>query len=385
LSLVLVVRRRGRGSWCCLSLGLFAARTAHRSAEESRLLLLCHRGLCRLRRWGRAFGRYRLLWRLLIDRWLLKAAAATGLIAVAAVRTLVAVAAAISAVTLLAFVTVAIRPPVVAIAMFSATRSVSIVAVAAEILAAIAPVVAVIALVVTAVVAVVLAIIVEAVSALIVALLAIIAVLVVIEIALRLLEWLLLRRLAQVARLLQLNSELVAIVVAEFVAIVTVRAGEIVRLSGAAAERIHAALGHLLAVAQDDAIVVLGMLQIILSKYRIARGQRVSRQRDILFGDVRGRATDFYIRSRALKAAHQGVLRFAVVVIPTATATVLLSLPHGLPFTLVNIFAIRARPSMMPRTLDPPIQFKITILKATHSPCEPQAPALARMFRAKSQ
>jgi hypothetical protein len=30
-------------------------------------------------------------------------------------------------------------------------------------------------------------------------------------------------------------------------------------------------------------------------------------------------------------------LRFAVVVIPTATATVLLSLPHGLPFTLVNI------------------------------------------------
>jgi hypothetical protein len=213
--------------------------------------------------------------------------------------------------------------------MFSATRSVSIVAVAAEILAAIAPVVAVIALVITAVV--------ESVSSLIVPLLAIIAVLVVIEIALRLLEWLLLRRLAQVARLLQLNSELVAIVVAEFVAIVTVRAGEIVRLSGAAAERIHAALGHLLAVAQDDAIVVLGMLQIILSKYRIARGQRVSRQRDILFGDVRGRATDFYIRSGALKAAHQGVLRFAVVVIPTATATVLLSLPHGLPFTLVNI------------------------------------------------
>jgi hypothetical protein len=194
LSLVLVVRRRGRGSWCCLSLGLFAARTAHRSAEESRLLLLCHWGLCRLRRWGRAFGRYRLLWRLLIDRWL-KAAAAR-LIAVAAVSTLVAVAAAISAITLLAFVTVAIRPPVVAIAMFSATRSVSIVTVAAKILAAIAPVVTVIALVVTAVVAVVLAIIIEAVSALIVALLAIIAVLVVIEIALRLLERLLLRGLA---------------------------------------------------------------------------------------------------------------------------------------------------------------------------------------------
>ena len=193
MSLVLVVRRSGRGSWCCLSLGLFAARTAHRSAEEGRLLLLCHRSLCRLRRWGRAFGRYRLLWRLLIDQWL---EAAAGLIAVAAVRTLVAVAAAISAVTLLAFVTVAIRPPVVAIAMFSATRSVSIVTVAAEILATIAPVATVKALVVTAVVAVVLAIIVEAVSALIVARLTIIAVLIVIEIALRLLEWLLLRGLA---------------------------------------------------------------------------------------------------------------------------------------------------------------------------------------------
>ena len=73
--------------------------------------------------------------------------------------------------------------------------------------------------------------------------------------------------------------------------------------------RVSAALlRHLLAITEDDAIVVLGVLQIILSKYRIARGQRVSRQRDILLGDVRGRATDFYVRSGALKAAHQGVL-----------------------------------------------------------------------------
>jgi hypothetical protein len=333
----LVIRRSRCCGWRWLRFGLFAARTAHRSAKESRLFLLGHRRWRRLRRRRRAFGGcYRLLWGLLIDRWL---KTARGGIAIGTVRTLVAVAAAKSTVALLAlaFAIAVMRSPVVTEAMFAATRSVAIVTVTAKILAAAiaSVVVAVKALAVTAVVAVV----VEA-SALIVARLAIIAVLVIailiIEIALRLLIRLL-RWLAGIARLLQLDAELVALVVAELVTVVPVRACEIVRLGGAIAQRVHTALSHLFAVTQDDAIIVLGMLQIILRKHRIARGQRIPRQCDIFLGDVRGRAADFYVRSGTLKAAHQGVLRFAVVVIPTATATVLLSLPHGLPFTLVNI------------------------------------------------
>jgi hypothetical protein len=41
------------------------------------------------------------------------------------------------------------------------------------------------------------------------------------------------------------------------------------RPGSAVAERIHAALSHLLAVAQNDAVIVLGMLQIVFSKNRV--------------------------------------------------------------------------------------------------------------------
>jgi len=234
--LVLVFRRSRCCCWRWLRFGLFAARTAHRSAKESRLLLLGHRRWRRLRRRCRTFdGCYRLLWRLLIDRWL---KTARGGITIGTVRTLVAVATAKSTVTLLAlaFAIVVMRPTVVAEAMFAAARSVAIVTVTAKILAsAIASVVvAVKALAISAVVAVIV-VIVEA-PALIVARLAIIAVLVIailiIEIALRLLIRLL-RRLAGIARLLQLDAELVALVVAELVTVVPVRAREIVRLGGA--------------------------------------------------------------------------------------------------------------------------------------------------------
>jgi hypothetical protein len=188
----LVIRRSRCCGWRWLRFGLFAARTAHRSAKESRLFLLGHRRWRRLRRRRRAFGGcYRLLRWLLIDRWLKTARSG---VTIGTVRTLVAVAAAKSTVALLAlaFAIVVMRSPVVTEAMFAATRSVAIVTVTAKILAAAiaSVVVAIKALAIAAIWPVVRTIVVEA-SALIVARLAIIAVLVIailiIEIALRLL------------------------------------------------------------------------------------------------------------------------------------------------------------------------------------------------------
>ena len=103
-----------------------------------------------------------------------------------------------------------------------------------------------------------------------------------------------------------------------------------------------AALAHLLfAIGQDDAVVVLSVLEIILGQNPIAGRQRVAGQRDVLLGDVGGRTAHLHVRSRAFETARQRVLRFAVVVaaivivvVATAAATILLSLPHGLPFTL---------------------------------------------------
>jgi len=154
--------------------------------------------------------------------------------------------------------------------------------------------------------------------------------------------------------------------------------------------RVSAALlRHLLAITEDDAIVVLGVLQIVLSEHRIAGRQRIPRQRDVLLGDMRGRAADFHIWPRALETTHQGILRFAVVivviivvVVATATATVLLTLPHGLPFMLVCI-TTGARSSLMRRhgSSDPIQKFDS---KVTTAPWI-AAPALAPLPWAKSQ
>jgi len=139
---------------------------------------------------------------------------------------------------------------------------------------------------------------------------------------------------------LRLCAELVTVLVAEVLAIRTLGPGKRMRPRGTVAHGVNAALlRHLLAIAENDAVVVLSVLEIILCQHGIARRQRVTRQGYVLLGDVRGRAANFHIRPRALETAHQGILRFTVIVIvvvSTATATVLLTLPHGLPFMLVD-------------------------------------------------
>ena len=159
--------------------------------------------------------------------------------------------------------TVAELPAIIAIAVLAA-RSVAIVPVTAEVLA------------VTTVVPVIIVTLVA-----IVPRRAIVVAILMIEIALLLrirLLLLLLRRLAR--RLLcRLDAELVALVLTELVAVAPLGTGKRMRASRAVAERIHATLlRHLLTVAQDDAVIMLGVLEIVFREDRVAGRERIASQ-----------------------------------------------------------------------------------------------------------
>ena len=134
---------------------------------------------------------------------------------------------------------------------------------------------------------------------------------------------------------LQIRAEIIAaIVLVVFTGVEAVLARHLAARH-ATGEWIAATLADLLlAEAHDDAIVVLGVLHIVFSQHRIARRVRITRQRHVFLGDMRRRATEFDVRTGALKAACQRILRLAVTIrIPPAAApVVLLTLPHGLPF-----------------------------------------------------
>jgi hypothetical protein len=103
----------------------------------------------------------------------------------------------------------------------------------------------------------------------------------------------------------------------------------------------------LLAISQDDAVVVFGMLEIVLGQNRVAGGLGVAGQLHVFFGDVRRIAANFDIGTSRLEAPSQRVLAFvvaalvmaaavAVAIVRSATASaILLSLPHGLPFSVM--------------------------------------------------
>lgn len=281
LFLIFVCGRRRHGS-----LGrAFAARTANRTPQEGRLLVLLGRSGGRLWCCCRTLP-FPLLrcWRSRrCLRWLAGFLPETVEFPIAAVRALIAIAAAEPAFRL-AFAAIAIRTPVIAIAVLA--RPIAVVPVTTEILA-IATIVAVIETLIA-----------------IVPRLAIFVAVRMIEIARLLRIWLLLstfrRRL-----LLRLDAELVALVLPELVAFAPFGTGKSMGPGSAIAERIETALlRHLLAIAEDDAIIMLSVLQIIFCENRIAGRKRVARQRNILLGNMRGRAADFHIRPRTLEAAH---------------------------------------------------------------------------------
>jgi len=127
---------------------------------------------------------------------------------------------------------------------------------------------------------------------------------------------------------LEIAAELVALVITVVVATLALLA-ERTALHGI---RIAAHLLHLLlAIGHDDAGVMLRVLQVVLGEDGVAGGLGVTCQREILLGDMGGRAPDFHIRSVRFEAARQRILTFAVVVVTTAASTILLSLPHAIP------------------------------------------------------
>ena len=117
--------------------------------------------------------------------------------------------------------------------------------------------------------------------------------------------------------------------------------GAVLTQTRAGVAALIARLLQLLTIRHDDAVVVLGVLEIVLSQDRIARGLGIAGERQIFLGDVRGRTPDLDVGTIGLKAARQRVLlvfpvavvvaltiTVAIVIWPTATAAILLTLPH---------------------------------------------------------
>lgn len=159
--------------------------------------------------------------------------------------------------------------------------------------------------------------------------------------------WALLLREARDHRLVAVPKIVAAgaVAVGTFLAFHTVGA----QARRAAIARIVVRQALLLAIREDDAIIMLGVLQIILGQNRITRGLGVPCERNVFLRDVGGRAPHFHVGPIRFEAADQRVLAFAMVIVPVAmvamsvavaatAASVLLSLPHGLPFSSVMPF-----------------------------------------------
>ena len=206
-------------------------------------------------------------WRLPTGARLLKIAVGGFALATvrAAVGRLITFAPAEAAVALLTLAPM--RTPVVAEAAFAAARAVALIAVAA-ITAEILPVAAITAIE---------PLLVPAVAAVVVETLmprrAVVVAVLIVEAA-RLLLWergLRIRLRATLTKLRLLHAELVTFAfLAELVAVCAFRPGKRMSARRAVAHRVAALLRHLFAIAEDDAVVVFCVLQIVFCKHRIA-------------------------------------------------------------------------------------------------------------------
>src|SRR3954453_6656321 len=76
----------------------------------------------------------------------------------------------------------------------------------------------------------------------------------------------------------------------------------------------------------DDAEIVLGVLEIVLGRHRIAARLRVAGELAVFLGDMLSRAADLHVRAIGLIALRQGIgplVVVAVVVVTTAHTPVL--------------------------------------------------------------
>lgn len=96
-------------------------------------------------------------------------------------------------------------------------------------------------------------------------------------------------------------------------------------------------LTELLLRRSDQAEIMLGVLIIIFGRDRIAGALCIARELNIFFRDMRGGASDFYVRSVGFIDPCQRILTFAVPTIvapPHALLTVSHDVPVRPPFTL---------------------------------------------------
>ena len=100
--------------------------------------------------------------------------------------------------------------------------------------------------------------------------------------------------------------------------------------------RLRLVLPELLLGSGDQAEVMLGVLIVVLGRYRIARRARVARQLNVFFGDVRGSAADLDIGSVGFEHPGHRVLTAPAIVpvtalIPVTHPLVVLTVSHVSP------------------------------------------------------
>jgi hypothetical protein len=127
-------------------------------------------------------------------------------------------------------------------------------------------------------------------------------------------------------------ADVVVLEIIEVVAAVRVIAVLAIAEPHAAVHRLAAGVPILLAERHDDAVIVLGVLQVVLGENGIAGRGCVTCERHVFFADMRRSSADFHVRPIAFVAARERTLALAVmvIVIAPATSAILLSLPHGL-------------------------------------------------------
>src|SRR6188472_2201347 len=105
------------------------------------------------------------------------------------------------------------------------------------------------------------------------------------------------------------NSVAVDTAIVEIVAILVAVIVEIIAILLRVLDR------HLRLRGRDDAIVVLGVLEIVLRHDPVAGAVCITGKGGVFFGDLLSRTADLHVRAIALVVARQGIRSLAVVVV----------------------------------------------------------------------
>jgi len=108
---------------------------------------------------------------------------------------------------------------------------------------------------------------------------------------------------------------------------------------GAGRLEVRVLLPELFLCGRDQAEIVLGMLEVIFRRDRIARGLRVARELKILLGDMVGRAADLHVGAVGLIHPRQRVMIAAVIII-IVVVVVIIAPAHALVVIVVLMLTV---------------------------------------------